>query len=171
MKTAYAIAPLLLLAGFAAVYESSSARNEEEKAAATKERAVASANQAKEDYFTGKAFVGRDGKKEAATDISRGKPKLYLYGTTAADVRERAVVLKERFGVESEPLAGCIVSQPLVAFVNAYNTANRSYVADRFGPTAFDAADRDAMRLWEAKKKKEATHSAGPTKSGSRGSS
>jgi hypothetical protein len=141
----------MLLAGFAAVYFPWSAKKEQ-YLAAERERAVARANQAKLDFYSGKAFVGRDGKKEAEADISSGKPKLFLYGKARADFDERTAIFKERFGVELDPLAGCIVSDPLVSFADAYNAVIQNHIAAMFGATAFEDADREALRRWEAKK-------------------
>src|SRR4051812_11923352 len=135
MKPAYAVVPALLLACFVAVYVPWSAKKEQE-VVAEKKRALARANQAKEDYFSGKAFVGRDGKKEAEGDISRGAPKLYLYGKTRVDIAERTAILKKRFGVELDALAGCMVSEPLVAFATGYNAVIQSHIASKFGAAA-----------------------------------
>jgi hypothetical protein len=170
MKFAYVIVPLALLTGFALAYVPLSAKKKED-AAAEKERVSMRENQAKLDVSNGKEFVGRDGKKEAEADISRGAPKLFLYGKTRGDIEERTAIFKQRFGVELDPLAGCIVSEPLVAFAGAYNAAIRSHIAAKFGATAFEEAEREAMRIWEAKKKKEANQSPEPTAPSGRGSS
>jgi hypothetical protein len=163
MKPAYVVVPLLLFAGFFTVYALSSS-NKKEEAVAEKELAAARARQEKEDYYSGRVFVGRDGKKEAEADISRGAPKLFLYGKTRGDIAERTAIFKHRFGVELDALAGCIVSKPLVSFATDYNAAIRSHIAAKFGATAFEEADREAMRMWEAKRKKEADQPSEPTR-------
>jgi hypothetical protein len=161
MKPVHAVVPVLLLVGFAAVYTSWAGKKERE-VAAEKKGMIARANQAKEDFYSGKAFIGRNGKKEAEVDLSRGAPKLFLYGKTRADVAERTAIFKQRFGVELDTLAGCIVSEPLVSFATDYNAVIRSHIAAKFGATAFEEADREAIRIWERKRKKEADQSLEP---------
>jgi hypothetical protein len=138
----------MLLVVFAAVYVPLSAKRERDLAV-EKDLAVARANQAKLDFVSGKVFVGRDGKKEAEADLSRSAPKLYLYGKTGADLDERSAVFKQRFGVELVSLAGCIVSEALVTFADAYNEVIEAHIAKKFGASAFEDADREAMRMWK----------------------
>jgi hypothetical protein len=105
------------------------------------------------DYYSGKAFVARDGTKEAQTDIARNAPKVYLYGRIGADIDYRTAILKQRFGVVIDPLAGCIVSEPLVRFADDYNAEVRTFIAERFGPMAFEDAEKEAFARWKAKRK------------------
>jgi hypothetical protein len=143
MKPIYFLVPLVLLLGFGAFYA---------RYTRIKNKPVGDAViRTKEDYFNGKQFVGRDGVKEAASDFSRGVPKLLGYGLRM-EIPEQAEILKQRFGISEESLAGCIVSEPLVSFANAYNAEILRRVAKAFGPTAFNDAVRDALAAREAKR-------------------
>lgn len=151
MKHSYIIVPVLLTLCFAG-YASWSAKEKEESVARAQAQAMQARRAAIEAMDSGAEFVGRDGKREAEADILRGVPKLLLYGKTRADIAERSALFKQRFGLTIDPLAGCLVSEPLVAFATAYNAVIQNYLAAKFGPTAFEEADREAMKTWEAKR-------------------
>jgi hypothetical protein len=154
MKLAYIVTPVVLTLCFAG-YTFWYSKGKERAAVRVREEAVGARNAAIDAVYSGEAFVGRNGKKEAQADISRGAPKLFLYGKTRADIEERTVLLKQRFGVTLDPLAGCIVSEPLVTFADSYNAEVRGFIAAKFGPTAFDDLDREALAFWESKRKNE----------------
>ncbi|HZP59544.1 MAG TPA: hypothetical protein VFB27_04410 [Opitutaceae bacterium] len=141
MKRAY-IVGLLVLGLSAVIFYVQWSTREKERAA----------RQAVIDHLKGKEYLDRDGKKEAQDDIARGTPKLKLYGLEVGDFDERAAVFRRRLGVELDPIAGCIVSDPLVKYADAYNAEVRRFLAAKFGPNAFDDVERESLRLWESKK-------------------
>jgi hypothetical protein len=149
MKAIYIIGPVLLTAGFAA-YAFWYSNEKAEAESRILEDAARGREQSIDAIFSGKTFLGRDGRKEAQSDIGGGAAKFFLYGKTRSDIAYFSTILKERFGVMVDPLAGCIVSEPLVAFADAYNAEVRQFIAGKFGPTALDEADREASDRWKA---------------------
>lgn len=105
-----------------------------------------------DDLFGGREYRSRDGKKEAEADIASGKPKYKTYGRQLAPQYEAArdKVFFDRFGVQHEGIAGCMVSESVVAYAKAYNARILSFVAERFGPNAWAEAEKEAYRQIEA---------------------
>jgi hypothetical protein len=146
MRRAYFLFPVLVVIGFAAYFswwKFEAARDGAQK--------LANLALAKEDLISGKVFVGRDGAKEAEVDLANGNARFMYYGRERSDMREYSKILANRFGVTVDPLAGCMVSDPLVAYADSYNAVVRKYVDRKFGPTAFEQASQDASRQWQTK--------------------
>jgi hypothetical protein len=68
------------------------------------------------------AFI--QGESLARVDIARGRYVELGYGLPAPWVPEYTRLLRERYGVEHRPVAGCLVSKSLVSFVRAYNSVS-----------------------------------------------
>jgi hypothetical protein len=107
-----------------------------------------SLNVAREEPLGRGSIIGRNGAGEANYDIARGAPRLLLYGRERVDAAERELLLKQRFGVSVDPMEGCIVNQPLIAFADSYNATVQGFVAARFGPAALAQANSDAWEMW-----------------------
>ena len=134
------IATVLLLAAFVGGVCRSTAQN------ADKER------QAKEDLLRGSEYLSRDGTKEAEADIAQGKPKYKSYGKGLAGVYRQARdnIFLGRFGVQYEPIAGCIVNEPLLEYAKAYNARILKYVAEKYGQNAWQEAEREVFHQIDA---------------------
>ncbi|MBL9188725.1 MAG: hypothetical protein JNK23_14680 [Opitutaceae bacterium] len=148
MRLVYIITPLAGFALFAGYFihwrDTRRQRSADEHHAAVKK-----ADQDTRALFSGQNFVGRDGRAEALGDIARGAPKLLRYGRTAASERHFSEILFDRFNVRLDPLAGCIVNEPLVNFADAYNASIHQFLAQKFGPSALADAERDAVEAWQ----------------------
>jgi hypothetical protein len=58
-------------------------------------------------------------------------------------------LLRERYGIEERVVAGCVVSQSLLAYVQGYNRASMSAANHKFGRDVFQETDADASRNWK----------------------
>jgi hypothetical protein len=82
----------------------------------------------------------------AYLDHSRGHYEVQTYGFPAEWRHEYARLLRERYGVELNAVAGCVVSHDLVAYVDGYNAASRRLLTARFGSDIFADCRRQAMQ-------------------------
>ncbi len=141
MKPGYIIVPTALVVAFGTCYAIWRSR--------ARERAKAARRQSI-DSLTGGQYRSRDGQKEAEADIAKGLLKLKACGLPSAGNSEWREVLKERFGVEVERIAGCGVSDPLLAYAEAYNVTVEHYLAVKYGATALE----EAQKRFEARRDK-----------------
>lgn len=81
-------------------------------------------------------------------DISRGHYQILGYGLPAPTRREYVRILKTRYGVEYHAVAGCIVSQQLVDYVDAYDEVSMSAAQRKFGLDIFKKASTEAETSW-----------------------
>jgi hypothetical protein len=75
------------------------------------------------------------GQVAAHFDVARGHYKILGYGLPAPGHPEYIRTLHDKYNVEFHPVAGCIVSQSLISYVDGYNgvsvaAANRKYGRD-----------------------------------------
>jgi hypothetical protein len=76
-------------------------------------------------------------------DHGRGHYELKLYGgpPPSPDLQEKvtryARLLEDRYGVELNPVTGCIVTWELVEYCNGYNATSRRLLIDRHGKDVF----------------------------------
>jgi hypothetical protein len=87
----------------------------------------------------------------ARVDVARGRYVVMGYGLPAPGVPEYTRLLRERYGVEYRPVAGCLVSKSLISFVSAYNSVSTAAAKRRFGHDMFQESCNDAKRSWEQK--------------------
>ena len=81
----------------------------------------------------------------AEFDLLRGTYALLGYGLSPSWRPEYARLLRERYGVQYRPVAGCVVSQDLVWYVGAYNRVTMAAATHRFGHDIFkETADEAA---------------------------
>jgi len=90
------------------------------------------------------------GRVAAQIDIRRGRYQLLGYGLPSATRPEYARCLSERYGIQFHAVAGCIVSDSLVAYVNAYDSKLEEDAHRRFGRNVFDECANDADAEWKA---------------------
>lgn len=96
-------------------------------------------------------YRGRYAMTEARRDISNGKPKLLLSGFPRKFEEEWRSIMKERFGVQTEFIAGCESSALLANYVGAYNAVIERHIFSKFGAHALEESLEDAKRIHEEK--------------------
>src|SRR5690349_21696941 len=62
------------------------------------------------------------GRQAAYRDIRQGRYKALGYGLPTPWRSEYAQCLQERYNISFRPVAGCVVSESLVSYVNAYHS-------------------------------------------------
>ena len=141
MKAIYIIIPVVVAAAIVgyATYAPTLAKVRQEKTASADD-----------------PFVGRDGKKEAEVDLAGGKLVILEYGMYPPWDKERREVARARFELEIRPLAGCVITKPLVTFVDAYNRVMAQEIESRFGSDVLDRIDREGRAILEERWKKNA---------------
>jgi hypothetical protein len=99
------------------------------------------------------ATASARGEMFARYDVSRGHYEVLGYGLPVAWRPEYALLLQERYGVKFRPVAGCIVSTALVAYVDAYNRVSIEAVNRKFGHDVFKECSDEARQKWEESRK------------------
>ena len=89
------------------------------------------------------------GQLAAQYDLMRGYPQVLAFGHPTAWRPEYARLLRERYGIKMEVVAGCGVSESLIAYVEGYNQTTMRAVNRRFGYNVFEEIASDASRNWE----------------------
>jgi len=85
----------------------------------------------------------------ARFDIVRGHYRILTYGLPPSWRPEYARLLKERYGVELHPVAGCIVSPALVSYVDSYDDESAAAAIRKFGHDVFKECAEDARKSLE----------------------
>jgi hypothetical protein len=86
------------------------------------------------------------GRMAARSDIQRGHYRILSYGLPPSWLPDYARLLKERYGVELHPVAGCIVSNGLVSYVDGYDEISAAAIIRKFGRDVFKECEEDACR-------------------------
>lgn len=86
------------------------------------------------------------GRMAARFDLRRGRYKILSYGLPPLWLPEYARLLKERYGVELHPVAGCIVSKTLFSYVDSYDDVVVAEVNHNFGHDVFKECAEDARK-------------------------
>ena len=89
---------------------------------------------------------GESGLADAAHDIAAGTLRLKSYGLPAAWHPEYARLMKQRFGVTVQGVAGCDVNKGLRRSVDAYNERMEREIIRRFGLAAYRAIEAEAQQ-------------------------
>jgi hypothetical protein len=88
------------------------------------------------------------GRLAAHVDMHGGRYQLLGYGLASPTRSEYASCLRERYKIEFRPVAGCIVSESLVSYVNAYDSVLGEATRRKFGRDVFqECADEAATKL------------------------
>jgi hypothetical protein len=85
----------------------------------------------------------------ARIDLSRGRYKVLTYGLPVPWFSEYARLLRERYGIRVQAVAGCIVSEPLIRYVESYNRLVEEAAAKKFGRDVFKECAMDAQENWK----------------------
>ena len=94
------------------------------------------------------------GRLMAQFDVLRGRYEVLAVGKPAASRPEFARLLRERYGIELRVVAGCGVTDSLLAYVDGYNTVSASAANRRFGHNVFEEVAIDARRNWKLQQRR-----------------
>src|SRR5215467_10029043 len=106
--------------------------------------------------FAGAWVVGLDptasfrGRMMARYDLAWGHYKILAYGLPPPYSNEYARLLHERYGIEYEQSALCIVSPALVNYVDSYDSVSSAAAQRKFGPDIFEKTFAEARQHWNA---------------------
>jgi hypothetical protein len=89
------------------------------------------------------------GRFAARRDVARGQYVELSYGLPPEWLPEYARLLRARYGVELRSVAGCIVSEELIAYVNGYDEISADAVNRKFGRDVFKECEVNAQENWE----------------------
>ena len=83
-------------------------------------------------------------------DQVRGHYEIQVYGGPPApwEGEWRRLTL-ERYGIEVNPVAGCVVTSDLVWYVDGYNAVSRTRIEARFGKDIFTECADEAKKAWD----------------------
>lgn len=90
------------------------------------------------------------GRLAAHVDMQRGRYEVLGYGLPSPSRPEYARCLRERYKIEFRPVAGCIVSESLVSYVNAYDSGLGEATRRKFGRDVFQECADEAATKWKA---------------------
>jgi hypothetical protein len=91
------------------------------------------------------------GERAARRDIAGGHYVLLGYGLPTVYQAEYTRLLRERYGIEYRAAAGCVVSESLISYVNAYDVVVVAAANRKFGHDVFRDSSEEAMRNFELK--------------------
>jgi len=83
-------------------------------------------------------------------DLASGPHKMLVYGLPAPWRKQQATLLRNRYGVEQQAVAGCIVSVSLRRFVEGYDDVTMDEARAKFGRDIFAETSEEAMLHWKA---------------------
>ncbi len=95
-------------------------------------------------YWTGRA--------EARADIQAGRLVVEEAGFGAGSAGR---ILQERYGIQSNATAGCIVDDRILGHLAGYNSVSLPEITRRFGPNVIEAAWEEAGELMKVERARE----------------
>ncbi len=81
--------------------------------------------------------AGLRGQLIAHIDLANGHARLLGFGEPTPWRPDYARLLRERHGIEFHVVAGCVVSRPLIAYVEGYNQVSMSAAKRKWGRDVF----------------------------------
>ena len=88
------------------------------------------------------------GRLVASLDVLRGRYSVMGYGLPPPYRDEYARLLHERYGIEYEQAALCLVSKSLVRYVDSYDSISAAAATRRFGRNIFEETAKEARTNW-----------------------
>ena len=88
------------------------------------------------------------GNLAARIDIRRGRYQVLGFGLPVPSQPEYARCLRERYDIEFRAVAGCIVSDSLISYVNGYDSVVSEAASRRFGHEVFKECANETDRKW-----------------------
>ncbi len=86
------------------------------------------------------------GQMAARFDLPQGRCRILTYGLPPSWLPEYAGLLKERYGVEVHPVAGCIVSKSLSSYVDNYDAVSAAAANHKYGHDILKECSEDARK-------------------------
>ncbi len=97
------------------------------------------------------------GRLAGYSKIRRGQYAILTYGAPPSERPEYARLLKERYGIELRAVAGCIVSEPLMSYVEGYDEVSAAAAKQKFGHDVFRECWDEARKNSEERPSEEAS--------------
>jgi hypothetical protein len=96
------------------------------------------------------------GQLTARFDVGRGHYRVLTFGLPPSWHPEYARLLRERYGIEVKTVAGCVVSQALISYVDSYDEVSTAAAIRKFGHDIFKESAEEARKNWEPRAAKAA---------------
>ncbi|MBN9516933.1 hypothetical protein J0H58_00210 [bacterium] len=84
----------------------------------------------------------------AWVDAARGHDEIQAYGYPEPKRFESARLLRERYGVHTNTVAGCVVTYELRWYVSGYNSVSIPNINARHGKDVFEECYEEAFVAW-----------------------
>ena len=88
-------------------------------------------------FWGWESSAGIRGQLLARLDVARGHYEILSFGLPVSWRPEYVRLLRERYGIEDRVIAGCVVTESLVAYADGYNTVSISAANRKFGRNVF----------------------------------
>jgi hypothetical protein len=89
------------------------------------------------------------GRLAADVDMRQGRYQVMGYGLPSPWRPEYVRCLRERYKIDFHPVAGCIVSESLVSYVNAYDSVLEESTRRKFGHDVIQECSDEAATKWK----------------------
>ena len=110
---------------------------------------------------TGMDSPASRGKLQAKQDIANSNLEYKVYGTPAEWAHHFYDTLETDYNVKVDHVAGCIVTEDICLYADAYNEIVESEIKRLHGDDTFDRVDAIALRKQRQEESKEAATSRG----------
>jgi hypothetical protein len=104
-------------------------------------------------YPTNSAKALALGQLEARRDLSDGVMIVKTAGLPPPSRDDYEHLLKERCNVKLEPVAGCVVSSGLLAYMQGYNEISGAAIKQKFGTNIFERLNVESETRWHNRQK------------------
>lgn len=81
------------------------------------------------------------GQNFAMEDFKKGNYRILVYGLRPDIELPSERYLRERYGIDTYPIAGCIVSEGILGGADGYNTKMKALLRQKFGMDVFKEAE------------------------------
>jgi hypothetical protein len=89
------------------------------------------------------------GNLAARFDLARGRYRILNFGLPPGWLSEYARLLRDGYGVELDPVAGCVVSHQLVSYVEAYDNVSATAAIRKYWHDIFKECAEEAEKKYE----------------------
>jgi hypothetical protein len=102
-------------------------------------------------FWGWESSAGTRGQLLARFDIARGHYEILSYGLPVSWRPDYMRLLRERYGIEDRVIAGCIVTNSLVAYADGYNAVSITAANRKFGRDIFRESIIEAANNWKVR--------------------
>ncbi|MFZ1087414.1 MAG: hypothetical protein WAN35_20815 [Terracidiphilus sp.] len=88
------------------------------------------------------------GRHDARVDVAHGRFKILTYGLPTQLHQQYGLLLRQRYGVEIQAVAGCIVARYQQDYVDAYNEVSSSAIKRKYRRDIFKEANDEIKKNW-----------------------